>query len=96
MNVLVAYDIDTHTREGERRLRQVAKACEGFGQRVQFSLFEVVCSRAKLAKLVAELETIMDSDVDSIRVYLLDNDAFSRVNRLGQRKELAEERSWVL
>jgi len=34
MDVLVTYDIDTHTRDGEARLARVAKVCERYGTRV--------------------------------------------------------------
>lgn len=40
MYILVTYDVDTTTKEGARRLRQVAKACQDYGQRVQNSVFE--------------------------------------------------------
>lgn len=36
--VVVTYDVSTETAAGRRRLRRVAKACEGYGQRVQKSL----------------------------------------------------------
>ena len=41
MYVLVTYDIQTTTPEGRRRLRHTAKACLDYGQRVQFSVFEL-------------------------------------------------------
>lgn len=96
MNFLVAYDVSTQDRDGKRRLREVARACEGYGQRVQYSLFEVVCSRATMAKLVAKLESIFDPSMDAIRIYPLDTDGFSKVVMLGQRRELPNEHSWVL
>ena len=40
MLILVAYDVSTLTKQGARRLRRVAKVCEGTGQRVQNSVFE--------------------------------------------------------
>ena len=40
MLIIVCYDVNTETREGRRRLRRVAKVCEGVGQRVQKSVFE--------------------------------------------------------
>ena len=61
MNFLVVYDVETTTREGQRRLRQVARACEGYGQRVQYSVFEVVCDRTSMARLVVRLEEIMEA-----------------------------------
>ena len=42
MMVLVTYDVNTETPEGRRRLRQVAKECVNYGQRVQNSVFECV------------------------------------------------------
>lgn len=96
MNFLVVYDVETRTPEGQRRLRQVAKACEGYGQRVQYSVFEVVCSRTKLAQLIMELEGVMDPRSDSIRVYPLDGDALNRVVLLGPRREIPHEDAWVL
>lgn len=96
MNLLVVYDVETVTRDGQRRLRQVAKACEGFGQRVQFSVFEVECSRTKMAQLLAKLEAIMNPAVDSVRVYQLDRDGFDRAIRLGVDPELGHRDAWVL
>ena len=40
MLVIVCYDVNTEDRAGRRRLRRVARACEGMGQRVQKSVFE--------------------------------------------------------
>jgi CRISPR-associated protein Cas2 len=34
MMVLITYDVNTETNEGKRRLRQVAKQCVNYGQRV--------------------------------------------------------------
>jgi|GEM_PF-2135478 len=39
MNILITYDVSTVTPQGRKRLRQVAKACEACGQRVQKSVF---------------------------------------------------------
>ncbi len=96
MNFLVVYDVDTTTRKRQRRLRQVARVCESYGQRVQYSVFEVVCTRTAMAQLVVELEGIMDPRADSIRVYPLDRDGFTRVLLLGPRREIPHEDAWIL
>lgn len=96
MNFLVVYDVETTTRVGQRRLRQVARALEGFGQRVQYSVFEVVCDRTAMARLVIQLEGIMDTEVDSVRIYPLDRDGFARVLLLGPRREIPHDDAWVL
>lgn len=38
--ILVAYDVNTETPAGRRRLRRIAKICCDYGQRVQNSVFE--------------------------------------------------------
>ncbi|MEI7650242.1 MAG: CRISPR-associated endonuclease Cas2, partial [Methanomicrobiales archaeon] len=51
MMVLVTYDVNTETPEGRRRLRNVAKECVNYGQRVQNSVFECLLDPAQFAKL---------------------------------------------
>jgi len=71
MNLLVAYDVNTQTAEGERRLRKVAKVCLGFGQRVQDSVFECSISPADMERFRARLLKIIDTEQDSLRIYKL-------------------------
>jgi CRISPR-associated protein Cas2 len=71
MDVLVTYDVATTTPEGRRRLRAVYLACRGFGQRVQFSVFECRVSQSQLEELEAKLVGIMDPAQDSLRIYML-------------------------
>ena len=60
MDVLVTYDINTTTREGEVRLARVAQVCERYGVRVQYSVFECRLSEASLLKLHIELEGVIE------------------------------------
>ncbi len=69
MLVLVCYDVNTETREGRRRLRRVAKVCEGVGQRVQKSVFECQLDIAKFETLERELLAEIDSTTDCLRLY---------------------------
>ena len=55
MLVIVCYDVNTETREGRRRLRRVAKVCEGTGQRVQKSVFECRIDLMQMEALEARL-----------------------------------------
>jgi CRISPR-associated protein Cas2 len=71
VEVLVAYDVATDTPAGRRRLRLVAKVCEGFGQRVQKSVFECVISEGDLARMQTRLVRIIDRTADSLRIYRL-------------------------
>ena len=71
MEVLVTYDVCTDTREGKRRLRRVAKICEGHGQRVQKSVFECVLNAAQVETLKHRLRKVVDMEQDSLRFYRL-------------------------
>lgn len=51
MLVLIAYDVETLTKEGRRRLHKVAKLCMNYGQRVQNSVFECSVDPAQLSRL---------------------------------------------
>jgi CRISPR-associated protein Cas2 len=71
MDIVVTYDVDTTTPAGRKRLRQTAKACLAYGQRVQFSVFECTLNETNLIKLKSRLINIMDADLDSLRIYYL-------------------------
>ncbi len=83
MLVLITYDVSTETNEGKRRLRQVAKQCVNYGQRVQSSVFECSLDEAQLVKLQALLCGIIDPDKDSLRFYLLGNRYENKIRHFG-------------
>ena len=69
MLVLVCYDVNTVTREGRRRLRRVAKACESSGQRVQKSVFECQVTLMQMEGLERRLLAEIDDKQDCLRLY---------------------------
>lgn len=81
--VLITYDVNTETREGKKRLRQVAKQCVNHGQRVQHSVFECLLDPVQLAELRARLEGIIDLERDSLRFYNLGSNWHRRVVHVG-------------
>lgn len=83
MMVLITYDVNTETNEGKRRLRQVAKQCVNYGQRVQNSVFECSLDEAQLVKLQALLCGIIDQKSDSLRFYLLGNHYSNKIRHFG-------------
>lgn len=60
---MVSYDISD-----PRRLRQVAKTIEGFGYRIQFSVFTCPLDLLRLEKLKAALHPIIDHDEDQVLI----------------------------
>lgn len=85
MMVLVTYDVSTLEGDGVRRLRRVAKACRDFGQRVQFSVFEIEVDPAQWTILKAGLERIVDPEHDSLRYYYLGANWHRRVEHFGAK-----------
>lgn len=85
MLVLVTYDVRTDTREGRRRLRSVARACEDYGQRVQYSIFECDLDPALWTKLRARLVGLIDPEQDSLRFYMLGSNWKRRVEHVGAK-----------
>jgi CRISPR-associated protein Cas2 len=71
MHVLVTYDVSTTTPEGEKRLRRVAQVCLDFGQRVQKSVFECSVNELQYEMLKERLLSVIDAQVDSLRLYRL-------------------------
>jgi len=85
MMVLVTYDVSTTEAGGARRLRRVAKACRDFGQRVQFSVFEIEVDPARWTLLKARLEAIINREHDSLRYYYLGANWARRVEHVGAK-----------
>lgn len=85
MMVLVTYDVSTETPEGRRRLRRVARACEDYGQRVQFSVFECDIDPARWTALRARLIGEIDPAHDSLRFYILGSNWRRRVEHVGAK-----------
>ncbi|MHB9119767.1 MAG: CRISPR-associated endonuclease Cas2 [Burkholderiales bacterium] len=69
MLVIVTYDVSTETREGRRRLRRVAKLCEGVGQRVQKSVFECQLDLLRFEELERRLLEEINKEEDNLRIY---------------------------
>lgn len=86
MLVLVTYDVNTETPAGRRRLRRIAKTCQNYGQRVQFSVFECNVDPAQWVKLRSKLLNEMDPKLDSLRFYFLGSNWQGRVEHEGAKE----------
>ena len=85
MLVLVTYDVSLKQASGAGRLRRVSKACQDYGQRVQYSVFEVEVDPAQWTKLRARLEALIDPAQDSLRYYYLGANWRRRVEHVGAK-----------
>ena len=83
MLVLITYDVNTADAAGRKRLRQIARQCVNYGQRVQNSVFECMLDTAQCKVLQAKLLSIMDPERDSLRFYYLGNNYKTKVEHIG-------------
>ncbi len=88
MMVLVSYDVSTMTTDGERRLRRIAKTCRDYGQRVQYSVFEIEVDAAQWTALKQRLRDLIDPEVDSLRFYFMGKNWQSKVEHVGAKAVL--------
>ncbi len=89
--VLVTYDVSTISRHGKKRLRNVSKACQNYGQRVQNSVFECIVDATQFAALKIEIASIINENEDSLRFYRLGNNYKSKVEHIGVKESLKIE-----
>jgi CRISPR-associated protein Cas2 len=96
MMVLITYDVSTTSPEGRKRLRNVAKQCVNFGQRVQNSVFECLLDPAQFVMLKNTLEKIINKDEDSLRYYSLGSNWRKRVEHVGAKSAFDPEGSLIV
>jgi CRISPR-associated protein Cas2 len=84
MLVIVCYDVNTETKEGRRRLRRVAKVCEGTGQRVQKSVFECQVTLVEFETLERRLLEEIHLEQDCLRLYRMPESRGAEVREHGQ------------
>lgn len=63
---LVVYDTPD-----DRRRRRMAKVLDAYGERVQYSVFEVLAEGAHLERMLARLARTLDEGEDRLRLYPL-------------------------
>ena len=83
MYVVVTYDIHTKTPAGRKRLRDAAKTCLNYGQRVQNSVFELDVDPGQWESCKASLLGLMNQEEDSVRFYFLGSEWKKRVEHHG-------------
>jgi CRISPR-associated protein Cas2 len=66
MYVIAMYDINTETKAGRKRLRQIFKLMKQYLIRIQNSVFEGEISKAKFQEMKLKTQGIIDSAIDSV------------------------------
>lgn len=63
---VVCYDV-----ANDRRRREIAACLDGYGDRIQESVFELAVDRALMEGCLAEISAIIDRSEDNIAIYRL-------------------------
>ena len=90
MLVLITYDVNTEDPAGRKRLRQIARQCVNYGQRVQNS------DTAQCKVLQAKLLSIMDPERDSLRFYYLGKRYENKIEHFGNQRSYQPEAPLIL
>ncbi|QQP92185.1 CRISPR-associated endonuclease Cas2 [Skermanella sp. TT6] len=88
---IVCYDI-IH----DRRRARVAECLEGWGVRVQKSVFEVVLEKQHLAVMIRQLGRLMDAKHDSVNIYPVCASCDSRRVDLGATVEKPVHQTYLI
>lgn len=83
--LIVSYDIPSN-----KRRYKVMKTMEGFGTRVQYSVFECRLKPREINDLRKKLKKAIGSE-DSIRLYFLGAEDVKRIERLGDVRTVEEK-----
>ncbi|TVQ42983.1 MAG: CRISPR-associated endonuclease Cas2 [Gloeocapsa sp. DLM2.Bin57] len=75
---VVVYDIPC-----DKRRKKIADLLEGYGKRVQYSVFECVLSRPKYRELQKRLKYVFKSEEDNIRFYSVSRHTLDQVEAWG-------------
>lgn len=96
MMVIVSYDVSTTSTSGQKRLRRIAKVCRDYGQRVQYSVFEIEVDFAQWTFIKSKLCDLIDPEQDSLRFYYLGKNWQTKVEHVGAKPVLDLNGSLIL
>lgn len=93
---LISYDVSTSSPSGRKRLRRVARLCENYGVRVQNSVFECIMDYSTFLHLKHQLESVIDTQVDSLRFYPMGKGRRDKIIHIGQQKAFDVESPLII
>jgi CRISPR-associated protein Cas2 len=96
MMILISYDVSTTDKQGQARLRKIAKTCIDYGQRVQNSVFECNIDPAMWAVLKNKLIKIIKKEKDSLRFYYLGSNWKRRIEHIGAKPTIDLEEPLII
>ncbi|MCI7765409.1 CRISPR-associated endonuclease Cas2 [Helicobacter sp.] len=81
MLILITYDISN-----DKRRNKVSALLEGYGSRVNFSVFECILTQTKLDKLTQEIQNLI-TKTDSVRFYYICQNCIKKSFYIGKEIE---------
>lgn len=79
---LIIYDLPD-TKPANKRRTRLHKLLSGYGTWTQYSVFECFLNSVQFIKLQQQIERLINSQEDSVRVYVLDVSALKRTITYG-------------
>lgn len=91
MLVLVVYDIPDN-----KRRTKLSKFLEGYGERVQWSVFECFLSLEDMGDLYNNVKKRVEATEDNVRFYWVSREAVSRILTIGSGSPQAPPQYYVI
>jgi CRISPR-associated protein Cas2 len=82
---LIIYDLPDHKTANKRRDR-LHKLLSGYGTWTQYSVFECFLSVLQFTKLQIQIEKLINSQEDSVRIYVLNHKAIRQTITYGSNR----------
>ncbi|MGF1539295.1 MAG: CRISPR-associated endonuclease Cas2 [Pleurocapsa sp.] len=88
---VIVYDIPD-----DKRRKRISDLLEGYGSRVQYSVFECVLNKQQYKQLCSRLQKIIKLDEDNIRVYPITRHTLEQVETWGVGNQLTKPPSSII
>lgn len=91
MFIVVSYDI-----VDDKRRNKIAKELENYGTRVQYSVFETILGEEKFKELLPNLNSLLDENEDSLRIYYLCESCLKKTKVYGVGEISKDEEIYIV
>lgn len=88
---LISYDV-----VNDKRRTKLARFLKDYGQRVQYSVFEVFEEEADLKILFTRLQEFIDAEEDSLRMYILCQACRKKICSTGRENERDFQEKYII
>lgn len=96
MLVLITYDVNTEDPAGRKRLRQIARQCTNYDQRVQNSVFECLLGYSPMQTSASKFDIDYEPEKDSMRFYYLGKHYEQKIEHFGCKPSYMPEDPLIL